>query len=74
MLQSQAGMIPVAKPAIAEILENDQRRDSGLGKKSRKRYDAWYGFIYEKEYEFTMLFVLDRDVDKEKFYCWLYLH
>ena len=40
MLQSQAGMIPVAKPVIAEILENDQRRDSGLGKKSRKRYDA----------------------------------
>ena len=73
MLQSQAGMIPIAKPVIAEIFEK-MTIDIGLGKKSRKRYDAWYGFIYEKEYEFTMFFVLDRDVDKEKFYCWLYLH
>jgi hypothetical protein len=30
MLQSQAGMIPVARPVIAEILENDQRRDNRL--------------------------------------------
>jgi hypothetical protein len=34
-------------------------------KASRQRHDAGYGLIHEKEYEFRMLFVLDRDVGKK---------